>query len=102
MNDARFHTDFCIGADHPALPGHFPGQPVVPGVVLLDRVAAAIAEWKSARIVGMPPVKFLQALLPGENAELRLEDSTGGVRFHISRAGTAIATGLIEIAGDGA
>jgi 3-hydroxyacyl-[acyl-carrier-protein] dehydratase len=102
MNDPHFHTDFCIGADHPALPGHFPGQPVVPGVVLLDRVAAAIADWKSARIIGMPQVKFLQALLPDEEAELRLEDGGGGVRFHISRAGAVIATGLVEIAGDDA
>lgn len=33
-------TALRIGADHPCLPGHFPGRPVVPGVVLLDRVAA--------------------------------------------------------------
>ena len=31
---------FRIAADHPCLPGHFPGQPVVPGVVVLDRVLA--------------------------------------------------------------
>jgi 3-hydroxymyristoyl/3-hydroxydecanoyl-(acyl carrier protein) dehydratase len=98
MNDAYFETGFRIGADHPALPGHFPGQPVVPGVVLLDMVAAAIARWKGATITGMPQVKFVQALLPDENAELRVEDGNGGVRFHVSRAGAVIATGLVEIA----
>ena len=33
---------FTIPADHPALPGHFPGQPIVPGVVVLDRVVEVI------------------------------------------------------------
>ena len=33
---------FVIAADHPSLPGHFPGQPVVPGVVVLERVLEAI------------------------------------------------------------
>ncbi|MBC8844808.1 beta-hydroxyacyl-ACP dehydratase, partial [Escherichia coli] len=33
---------FTIPADHPALPGHFPGHPVVPGVVLLDHAIHTI------------------------------------------------------------
>ena len=35
-----------IHADHPSLPGHFPGAPLVPGVVILDEVVAALAEWR--------------------------------------------------------
>ena len=33
---------FSIPADHPSLPGHFPGQPIVPGVVVLERVLEAV------------------------------------------------------------
>ena len=31
-----------ISADHPSLPGHFPGMALVPGVVILDEVLAAL------------------------------------------------------------
>ena len=31
-----------IEADHPSLPGHFPGRPLVPGVMLLEQVALAL------------------------------------------------------------
>ena len=44
---------FIISADHPSLPGHFPGHPIVPGVVLLDRVLEAIE-------TGHPPLAALR------------------------------------------
>lgn len=65
---------FSIQPDHPSLPGHFPGQPIVPGVVLLDRVLEAIeAEHGLLGALRLPQVKFLQPLLPGEIASIVLE-----------------------------
>jgi 3-hydroxymyristoyl/3-hydroxydecanoyl-(acyl carrier protein) dehydratase len=34
----RHEATFAVPASHPSLPGHFPGAPVVPGVVVLDLV----------------------------------------------------------------
>jgi len=64
----------CIPTDHPALPGHFPGNPVVPGVVLLDRVLAAARGL--GPVSGLPRVKFLQVLRPG--TEFRIEIAEPG------------------------
>lgn len=94
MNPVPFHARFRIGRDHPALPGHFPGHAVVPGVVLLDRVAAALESWRGARIAGLPQVKFLAPLLPEQEAEIVLHDDGKSIHFSIFHAGSLIASGI--------
>ena len=89
---------FHIAASHPALPGHFPSHPVVPGVVLLDRVAAAAQRGFGTRIAGLPQVKFLRPLQPGEDAELRIERDGARARFAIRRAQQLVASGTLELA----
>jgi 3-hydroxyacyl-[acyl-carrier-protein] dehydratase len=79
MMSSPFSLRFEIADEHPCLPGHFPGNPVVPGVVVLDRVFAAIeaqAGLVPAR-VRMPQVKFLQPLLPRQAARVELEAVPG-------------------------
>jgi 3-hydroxymyristoyl/3-hydroxydecanoyl-(acyl carrier protein) dehydratase len=98
MRAEEYRESFSIAAAHPALPGHFPGRPVVPGVVLLDRVAAALARWRGARLAGLPQVKFLRPLLPGQTAELWLGDDGKSIRFRIAHAQAVIASGSIELA----
>lgn len=54
-----------IPATHPSLDGHFPGNPVVPGAVILEEVCLAIKEWQPGyRIQTLPSVKFLKPLKP--------------------------------------
>lgn len=89
---------FHIAASHPALPGHFPGYPVVPGVVLLERVAAAVERVFGARIAGLPQVKFLRRLRPDEVAELRVERDGTKARFAIRREQEIVASGTLELA----
>lgn len=96
---------FVIAADHPSLPGHFPGRPLVPGVVLLDRVLDAIdaahADLGLAPPAGplrLPQVKFLQPLLPGEAARVELQRDGGDVprwRFRVLHADDLLATGEV-------
>src|SRR3546814_12508111 len=68
-------SGFVIGDDHPALPGHFPGRPIVPGVVILDRVLDAIeAAHGPLGALRLPQVKFLRPLLPGQDAWVETEE----------------------------
>jgi 3-hydroxymyristoyl/3-hydroxydecanoyl-(acyl carrier protein) dehydratase len=52
---------FCVPADHPSLPGHFPGRPVVPGVVLLDETLACLPPG-----LVLLSAKFTTPVLPGD------------------------------------
>jgi 3-hydroxyacyl-[acyl-carrier-protein] dehydratase len=89
-----------IGADHPSLPGHFPGRPVVPGVVVLDEVAACAARELGGAPARIPQVKFLAPLLPGEDAtiELATDAATRRARFRVLRGDTLLASGELQFA----
>jgi 3-hydroxyacyl-[acyl-carrier-protein] dehydratase len=96
MTPQHYQTRFRIDNDHPALPGHFPQRPVIPGVVLLDRVAAALAQWRGQRIAALPQVKFLAPLLPEQDAELSLHDDGKSIRFDISHGTVSVASGIVH------
>jgi 3-hydroxyacyl-[acyl-carrier-protein] dehydratase len=97
MTHTAHSEQIYIAASHPALPGHFPGQPVVPGVVLLDRVAAALERVRGARVAAFAQVKFQRPLLPGQSAQLTIEGAHE-VRFRITIGADVLVSGSAEIA----
>ena len=101
MSEFVFEQVLRIDAGHPAFPGHFPGHPLVPGVVLLEQVAQALFAWRGQRIVRVLETKFMAPLLPDETAAVQLTDmATGGTkfRFEIRRGDMLLARGVIEAA----
>jgi 3-hydroxyacyl-[acyl-carrier-protein] dehydratase len=91
---------WTVPVDHPAFAGHFPGRPIVPGVVLLDRVARAVADALGERVAGVGSAKFLSPVGPGAPLEFSWTAGTGrSVRFDIASAGRAVATGTLTLAG---
>jgi 3-hydroxyacyl-[acyl-carrier-protein] dehydratase len=93
---------FTIAADHPALDGHFPGDPVVPGVVVLEQVQRALeGRIGPLRLTGLPQVKFHSPLRPGETCVVSFGD-LGATHVHFDcRSGTrAIARGTLRFEAD--
>ena len=85
-----------IPATHPALPGHFPGNPIVPGVVVLSHVWDAICRQTSeaVRCTSLPNVKFLSPLRPGEPFTVVVEITrAGSAKFICKTADRNIAQG---------
>ncbi|MBR0428700.1 MAG: 3-hydroxyacyl-ACP dehydratase FabZ [Lachnospiraceae bacterium] len=72
----------CVSIDEPFFQGHFPGQPIMPGVLLLEALAqtGAIAvlslpenRGKLALFGGVKNAHFKRQVLPGDVVELRTE-----------------------------
>jgi 3-hydroxymyristoyl/3-hydroxydecanoyl-(acyl carrier protein) dehydratase len=87
-----------IALNHPALEGHFPGNPIVPGVVLLDQVIAAFKkeQGRDINIHKIPWVKFLSPLEPGERIEFSFSISNNLADFTGKCADTTIVSGQFE------
>ena len=96
----KHHSTFVIAADHPVLPGHFPGTPVVPGVVVLDYVLQAGERWQGRSLAarGLKQVKFHSPLLPDERADVSLELDGETLNFRVTRGEQPVAQGTFVLA----
>ena len=94
-------TSLRIPADHPALAGHFPGDPIVPATVLLEAVRDAIrAHYPDYRLAALSRAKFLSPLRPGQDANIEVEARDHIVRFRCLRGTDIIAVGEIILAAE--
>ncbi len=93
-----FETTWTVALDHPAFAGHFPGAPILPGVVLLDTVLLW-AETVTHSVAGqIGNAKFLSPVRPGEVLTLALVCTTpGSARFDIACGSRKVATGQLAL-----
>ena len=91
--------NFVIPRSHPALAGHFPANPVVPGVVILDEVFDTLAtHMPDAEVVGLASVKFLVPLKPDILVRVELlEKSDSLVEFCCYCEAQKVALGQIKV-----
>lgn len=89
---------WTVPNDHPAFAGHFPGHPIVPGVVLLDR-AILFAEDLTQRHACTWQVgnaKFLSPVGPGETLTFTLQRRANGTVAFAARSATRdVASGSL-------
>jgi 3-hydroxymyristoyl/3-hydroxydecanoyl-(acyl carrier protein) dehydratase len=74
----------AVPSKHPALPGHFPNRPIVPGVVILARVMETIrAQLPHIELGALMSARFHSPLAPGRDFLVRAQLQGEQVRFEI-------------------
>ncbi len=95
-------SEFSVDPHSPLLDGHFPGNPIVPGAHVLERVVEAIGVSCSARIKKLSHVKFSAIIPPAVVVEIWIDDSaksTGKIIFEVvhATAKSRLCSGAIEL-----
>jgi 3-hydroxyacyl-[acyl-carrier-protein] dehydratase len=88
--------------DHPSLAGHFPGSPIVPGTLILQRVIESLRQ----RHPGSEPreivsAKFLRPLKPGEAFSIHFRERAGETDFECRVGGAPLSSGKLKLATPG-
>jgi 3-hydroxymyristoyl/3-hydroxydecanoyl-(acyl carrier protein) dehydratase len=91
-------VNLSISPLHPAFAGHFPGTPIVPGVVLLDETLRALK--RSAGFAAfhceISITKFHSIVRPGEALTLEHEPCPdGSIRFVVRSLDRMVASGRL-------
>jgi len=87
------HSTIIAPLDHPCYAGHFPGNPVVPGVLLLELIVEALGRGAPRAIAS---AKFHRVLKPGERFELTWKSAGEQSIFRCTRGPELLADGTLE------
>jgi 3-hydroxyacyl-[acyl-carrier-protein] dehydratase len=86
-----FHASIAFNPTHTVFQGHFPGKPIVPGVVLVEITAAVASQLtgKELAVTEASVIKFLQVIEPLVNPVVEIqgtifEESEGRFKADLS------------------
>lgn len=91
-----------LAPDHPAAEGHFPGNPIIPGAVLLAEALRAIGEHLGVRFAPcrIRSAKFPHAARPGDRVSIEFSGRPEqGIRFVCTVGGATVLSGEVQCIG---
>jgi beta-hydroxyacyl-ACP dehydratase FabZ len=100
--DGTVTARYRVRGDEPFLNGHFPGNPIVPGVILCEIMAQSctmlVKEHIKGKITlfsGMDNVRFKQKVVPGDTLQFEVELTEPLRRGMASMQGKAFVGGKL-------
>lgn len=94
--DHRFSLPGGFPADSAFLDGHFPGNPIVPGAVILGYLAARLAAVDLA-VARVSRIKFVRPLRPDVPVEITVVSGGRGVRAEFRAGETVVASASLVL-----
>ncbi len=99
-----------VTLNEPFFPGHFPENPIMPGVLIIEamaQVGGILALLSTPELLGNPfiylmgvdKVRFRKPVLPGDQLIMELETLRGGKKFY-KMAGKAFVNGNLVAEGE--
>lgn len=94
---------WLVAADHPTEKGHFPGNPIIPGALLLAELMSRIEQEQGLRFIScnVKSAKFQHPVRPGDCVDIEYSYSAPGViDFQCAVAGIKVMSGRISTTHD--
>lgn len=82
VDDKRVVGEKCVTIDEPFFQGHFPGHPIMPGVLIIEAMAQVAGvgglqmkenRGKLAYFISINNAKFRKAVLPGDTLRIEVD-----------------------------
>lgn len=96
----KVERSWIVPATHPAFAGHFPGHPILPGVVLIDQ-ALRLADGllpPGSTVRGLGNAKFFQPVAPGATLTFHYAQATAtALGFEVRHGEQLVASGSLSL-----
>ncbi len=92
--------DLIVPSAHPCFADHFPGNPIVPGALLLQWLCQALqSHFPGRRVATIKSLKFLETLAPGDCCRLVLTAgaTSGQCKLQLRRGELTVCRGAVEL-----
>ena len=91
--------DFTVSSPHPSIPGHFPGNPIVPGAVIIENVIKVFSRSNDSReITSLSTVKFIKPIEVNQKVDVNfLSISTELISFECVSNNVVLVLGRFKV-----